>query len=194
MAGTELEQELRERLLIQGDTFSINQDKELTERVNREVVRELLEEASRTDFASTGGRRRRVTGRKKRSRISDYSYYLQTMEENKFPLELLPENTRFKKVKQMLLRMMQLVFQWQQLFNKAAEDTLILMTKDMKGLDMRQQGLEDKLEVQVIDRLEEQEEEIRRLKEILDQLKEKQVTLEEELSQRKENPRDREGM
>jgi integrase/recombinase XerD len=65
------------------------------------------------------------------------------MEENKFPLEMLPENTRFKKIKQIGIRMNRLVFQWQQHFNKATEDVLIMVTKDMKSMDMRQQGLEE---------------------------------------------------
>lgn len=184
MAGTELELELRERLLIQGDTFSINRDRKLTDQVNKEVVKELQEEAAgRTQAASAGKRvRRAVKNRKKRSKLSNYSYYLQTMEENKFPLELLPENTRFKKVKQMILRMMQLVFQFQQQFNKATEDVFILMTRDLKSLDMRQQGLEDKLDTRVIDILEEQEDEIIRLKQTVEELKEKHAALEAELS------------
>lgn len=184
MQGTELELELRERLLVQGDTFSINGNRKLTEQVNQKVIEALQEESvAKTQFTSAGRIRRRGAKRKKRSKISNYSYYLQTMEENKSPLELLPETTRFKKVKQIILRMMQLVFQYQQLFNKATEDVLILMTRDLKSLDMRQQGLEEKLDTRVLDILEDQDDEIRRLKAEVEELKEKQLNLEAELSQ-----------
>ena len=184
MASTELELELRERLLVQGDTFSINRNRKLTEQVNTKVLKALKEESvAKTQFTSAGKVRRRGAKRKKRSKISNYSYYLQTMEENKYPLELLPETTRFKKVKQIILRMMQLVFQYQQLFNKATEDVLILMTRDLKSLDMRQQGLEEKLETRVLDILEDQDDEICRLKAAVEELKEKQLSLEAELTQ-----------
>lgn len=187
MASTERELELRERLLVQGETFSINRDHDLTEQVNRKVIEALQQESgSKNQFSSAGRIRRRNTARKKRSKIANYSYYLQTMEENKYPLELLPENTRFRKVKQVILRMMQLVFQYQQQFNKATEDVLILMTRDLKSLDMRQQGLDEKLETRVADVLEEQEDTIRRLKETLVALQEKQEKLEAELMQCKE--------
>lgn len=184
MAGTELELELRERLLIQGDTFLINRNSRLTEQVNKKVAEALQQEsAGRNPFASAGRMARRTGKRRKRSKLSNYSYYLQTMEENKFPLEKLPENTRFKRVKQMLLRVMNLAFQYQQQFNKAAEDVMIMMARDMKSMDMRQQGLEDKLETRVMDLLVEREEEIHRLKETVEELKGKQAQLEAELSQ-----------
>ena len=54
------------------------------------------------------------------------------MEENKNPLDLIPPDTRFKAVKKVMLHMQRLTFQFQQLFNKATEDVLIVMTKDMK--------------------------------------------------------------
>ena len=194
MASTELELELRERLLVQGDTFSINRNSKLTEQINKKVVEELQKEASgRNQFLAAGRKARRTARRRKRSKLSNYSYYLQTMEENKFPLEQLPENTRFKQVKQVILRVMNLVFQYQQQFNKATEDVMILMTKDMKSMDMRQQGLEDKLETRVVDLLEEREEEIRCLKEIVEELKGKQELLEAELTQREAESAETEG-
>jgi hypothetical protein len=83
------------------------------------------------------------------------------------------------------MRMLQLVFQWQQLFNKATEDVLIVMSKDLKGIDLRQQGLEDKVEYQVFDLLESQQEEINRLKLLVEELKENQEALSAALEQAK---------
>ena len=130
-----------------------------------------------TDFVRKGSRRRR------RTKLSNYAYYLQVMEENKFPLEMLPENTRFKKIKQIGIRMNRLVFQWQQHFNKATEDVLIMVTKDMKSMDMRQQGLEEKLETRFAAMLEMQNQEIQRLKATVEELNKNQKELLEKLEQ-----------
>jgi hypothetical protein len=185
MQGTELELELRERLLIQGKTFSVNRDRKLTEEINKKIIAEMAEKSpfasmatANTDFARKGPRRRR------RTKLSNYAYYLQVMEENKFPLEMLPENTRFKKIKQIGIRMNRLVFQWQQHFNKATEDVLIMVTKDMKSMDMRQQGLEEKLETRFAAMLEMQNQEIQRLKATVEELTKNQKELLEKLEQK----------
>ena len=130
-----------------------------------------------TDFVRKGPRRRR------RTKLSNYAYYLQVMEENKFPLEMLPENTRFKKIKQIGIRMNRLVFQWQQHFNKATEDVLIMVTKDMKSMDMRQQGLEEKLETRFAAMLEMQNQEIQKLKATVEELTKSQKELLDKLGQ-----------
>ncbi|MBQ8814208.1 MAG: hypothetical protein IJZ85_06925 [Lachnospiraceae bacterium] len=186
MQGTELELELRERLLIQGKTFSVNRDRKLTEEINKKIIAEMAEKSPfasmatvGTDFARKGPRRRR------RTKLSNYAYYLQVMEENKFPLEMLPENTRFRKVKEIGVRMMRLVFQWQQHFNKATEDVLIMVTKDMKSMDMRQQGLEEKLDTRFAAMLEMQSQEIQRLKAAVEELTQNQRELLEKLEQQK---------
>lgn len=178
MQGTELELELRERLLIQGKTFSVNRDRKLTEEINKKIITEMAEKSpfasmatASTDFVRKGPRRRR------RTKLSNYAYYLQVMEENKFPLEMLPENTRFKKIKQIGIRMNRLVFQWQQHFNKATEDVLIMVTKDMKSMDMRQQGLEEKLETRFAAMLEMQNQEIQKLKATVEELTKSQKEL-----------------
>lgn len=184
MSVTEFEQDLFKRLSMQGDLFTVNRNRELTEQVNQQVVTEL----QREDRCLQGGSSENIGKKRTRSRrakLSDYSYYLQTIEKNEFPMEMLPENTRFKKTKQMILRVMNLVFQWQQLFNKATKDVLFLVIKDMKNINMRQQGLEDKLDIQVLDLLERQDEEIRSLKALIAQLQEKQTMLEAEIARYK---------
>ena len=97
---------------------------------------------------------------------------------------MLPENTRFRKVKEIGVRMMRLVFQWQQHFNKATEDVLIMVTKDMKSMDMRQQGLEEKLETRFAAMLEMQNQEIQRLKATIEELTKNQKELLEKLEQK----------
>lgn len=184
MEGTELELELRERLLIQGKTFSVNRDRKLTEQINKKIIEEMQE---KSPFASMNissvGTIKPGTRRKRRTKLSNYSYYLQVMEENKFPLEMLPENTRFRKVKEIGMRMMRLVFQWQQHFNKATEDVLIMVTKDMKSMDMRQQGLEEKLDTRYAAILDMQNQEIQRLKATVEELTKAQRQLQEKLEQ-----------
>ena len=165
----------------QNGIFCINQDRELTEKYATTVAEELQKAENEQSLFASASRRR--TGRRRRSKLSNYAYYLQIMEENKLPMEKLPENTRFKAVKQAILRLLNLVFQYQQLFNRASEDVLILMTKDLKSLDMRQQSLEDKLEIRVMDLLNRQDEEIRTLKVLIAQLQEKQAVLEAKIAQ-----------
>lgn len=172
----------KEKATVQGELCSVNGDRELTEQINQRVSEELQKEAQ-SRFASVGDRKQKK--RKKRSRLSDYGYYMQIMEANKLPMEVLPENTRFKKIKQLILRMMNLVFQYQQQFNRATQDVLILMTRDLKSLDMRQQALEDKVEVQVMDLLERQDEEISSLKAMIGELEEQQRMLEAAIAQYK---------
>ncbi len=184
MEGTEMELELRERLLIQGETFSVNRDKKLTEQMNRKIIEELQGKSSLAAIGhDSSGYAYQKAKKKRRRKISDYSYYLQVMEENKFPLEMLPENTRFKRIKEIGVRMMRLVFQWQQYFNKATEDVMIMLTKDMKSMDIRQQGLEEKLDSRVNGLLEKQNREIQQLRATVEELTRKQQELLEKLGQ-----------
>lgn len=173
---------VKDKIATAEDLLVINGDRGLTDQVNQQVVQE-LEQESQSIF-STVRKKSRVGGkRKKRSRLSNSTYYLQIMEANKLPMEVLPENTRFKKVKQAIMRMMQLVFQYQQLFNRATEDVVILMNRDLKSLDMRQQTLEDRLEIQVADVLERQAEEICELEAMISQLEDRQAKLEAAIAQ-----------
>lgn len=184
MQGTELELELRERLLIQGKTFSVNRDRTLTDQINKKIIAEMAEKSPFASMnLSSAGSIKPGKRRKKGTRLSNYAYYLQVMEENKFPLEMIPENTRFKFAKKLIVRIMNLVFQWQQHFNKAAEDVLIMVTKDMKSMDMRQQGLEDKLDSRYAAILEMQSQEIQKLKAAVDELTKNQEELQKKLEQ-----------
>ena len=71
----------------------------------------------------------------------------------------------------------------QQHFNKATEDVLIMVTKDMKSMDMRQQGLEEKLETRFAAMLEMQNQEIQKLKATVEELTKSQKELLDKLGQ-----------
>lgn len=170
---------VKEKSVGQGEFISVNGNHSLTEQIDRQVKEELAKE---THALFSTERKVNRGKRKKRSRLTNSEYYLQIMEANKLPMDVIPENTRFKKVKQAITRMMNLVFQYQQLFNRATEDVVILMTRDLKSLDMRQQSMEDKLEIQVSELLERQAKEIRSLEEMIVALKEKQAAMEAEIA------------
>lgn len=149
MQGTEHEMELREKLLMQSEVFSINRDLKLTEQVKNQILENERNNAPRNGTLNVLPRRMMMKKEgASRMKISDYSYFLNVMEENKNPLNIMPESTRMKFFKRLIRRLMRVTLQWQQLFNNATKDAVALLAKDMNAMTWTIKGMEEKLRIQ----------------------------------------------